>query len=74
LAGYSFGIGVDGEADAASGLFVKENAKKKDAVKVNTTVVRDNDKSILLDKGRVIDFTIMPCTHSNYFLLYLKYT
>jgi hypothetical protein len=72
LAEYSFGIGVDGEADAASKLFVNENAKKKDAV--NTTVVRDNDKSILLDKGRVIDFTIMPCTRSNYFLLYLKYT
>jgi hypothetical protein len=53
-------MGADCEADAASGLFVKENAKKKD--EVNMTV-RDNDKSILLDKGRVIDFTIIH-THS----------
>jgi hypothetical protein len=71
LGKYFFGIDTDGDAAAASGLFVNENnenTKKKEEVNM---MVRNNGESILLDKNRVIDFTMVLYT-LGYFLLYLK--
>jgi hypothetical protein len=71
LGEYFFGIDTDGNVAAASALFVNENnenTKKKDEVNM---MVRNNGESILLDKNRVIDFTMVLYT-LGYFLLYLK--
>ena len=71
LGEFDSGVGADGDAAAASGLFVKEN-KKKDEVNM---MVRNNAKSALLDNSRVVDFTMtLYNTYSKYFLSYLKYT